>query len=257
MPPYVALALVSIKRVLGESFLLLTNESAPEYIGTDYLSKRWNFTTLGFDFAPSIAAIVAKSDFIRMAYVYQHGGVWMDADTIVLNDPTSSIFSTELTAKLHWRNEAFFGSRPGHRLLGQAVVNALEAGTHDWGNPGDIKGLISRQPDLVAPILYHWFDPGYRPPYNFTNCEVMRGTEVQVDKFLTNPDINLLKLYNTYFSRTTALQWSVSDFLQSNTLLARLFLHLEPDMNYWVSEANTLIDSFKPLSVDAGNVVAP
>lgn len=244
MPPYVALALVSIKRVLGDSFMLLTSESAQEYIGTDYLNKRWSFTTLGFDFAPSIATIVAKSDFIRMAYVYHHGGIWMDADTLVFKDPTSSIFSSELTSKLHWHSEAFFGSRPGHPLLGQAVANSLETGTHDWGNPGDIKGLISRQADLVTPIPYHWFDPGYRPPYNFTSCEVMRGTEVNIEKFLTNPDMNLLKLYNTYFSRTTTQCWSVSEFLQSNTLLAKLFLHLEPDLNYWISEANTLIDRY-------------
>lgn len=246
MPPYVALALVSIKRVLGDSFLLLTKESAPEYIGTDYLSKRWFFTTLGFDFDPRLATIVAKSDFIRMAYVYQHGGVWIDADTLLFQDPTSSIFTSELSKKLHWRNEAFFGSRPKHPLLGQAVANALESEHHDWGNPGDIKGLISRRSDLVTPIPYHWFDPGYRPPYNFTSCEVMRGTEVPVEEFLTNPDMNLLKLYNTYFSRTTALQWSVSEFLESNILLARLFLHIEPDISYWASEANMLIDRFNP-----------
>lgn len=241
MHPYAALALVSIQRALGDSFLLLTPESTPEYIGTDYLSKKWGFTTLGFDFAPSIAAIVAKTDFVRMAYVYQHGGVWLDADTLVFNDPTPNIFGAGPTAKLHWYSEAFFGSCPGNILLEQAVANALKAENHDWGNPGNIRDLIARQPNLVVPISNHWLDPGYRPLYNFTSCEVMRSTEVSIEEFLTNSDMKLLKLYNTYFSRTATRQQSVSEFLQSNTLLARLFLHLEPDQDYWLSEASTLI----------------
>lgn len=247
MPPYVALSLVSIQRALGNSFLLLTPESTPGYIGSDYLSKKWGFNALDFDFALDISAIVAKSDFIRMAYVYQHGGVWLDADTLVFEDPTTSIFAAEPTIRLHWYSEAFFGSRPGNPLLGQAVANALEAETHDWANPGDIRGLIARQPDLVAPISYHWLDPGYRPPYNFTSCDVMRGTEVPIEEFLTNPDMKLLKLYNTYFSRTTTRPQSVSEFLQSNTLLARLFLHLEPNLDYWLYETDTLITRCKPI----------
>ena len=241
MPPYVALALVSIQRALGDSFLLLTPENTPEYIGTDYLNKTWGFTKLGFDFAPNVAAIVAKADFIRMAYVYQHGGVWLDADTLVFSDPTPYIFGTGPTAKLHWYSEAFFGSRPGNALLEQAVVSALNSESHDWGNPGNIRGLIAHEPNLVLPISNYWLDPGYRPMYNFTTCEVMRSTEVTIEEFFTNSDMKLLQLYNTYFSRTATLQQSVSEFLQSNTLLAKLYLHLEPNKDYWLSEANTLI----------------
>ncbi|MGI0586392.1 hypothetical protein ACRCOW_32950, partial [Pseudomonas aeruginosa] len=84
MPAYVALALVSMRRALGERFQLLTPRSVQGLIDPRILGKPWSFEPLPFTLAEGIEAIVAKSDFIRMAFVHQHGGAWVDADTLFL-----------------------------------------------------------------------------------------------------------------------------------------------------------------------------
>lgn len=117
MPAYVALALVSMRRALGERFQLLTPRSVQGLIDPRILGKPWSFEPLPFTLAEGIEAIVAKSDFIRMAFVHQHGGAWVDADTLFLRDPTSSLFPAGLSYKLHWHSECIFASQPGNPCL--------------------------------------------------------------------------------------------------------------------------------------------
>jgi hypothetical protein len=89
MPPWIALALVSMQRALGDNFTLLTPDSLEHCIDASILGKDWRFEPLTFSMDKGIEAIVARSDFIRMAYVHRHGGAWIDADSILLHDPTS------------------------------------------------------------------------------------------------------------------------------------------------------------------------
>ena len=84
-------------------------------------------------------------------------------------------------------------------------------------------------------------DPGYLPRYSFANCEVMRRKDVDVADFLRR-DVSVLKLYNTYFRRTSARLETVAEFLTGETLLAKLFLHLEADCVYWQVEVEQLMD---------------
>lgn len=240
MPPYVALAIVSMERVLGDSLILLTPKSVPELIGSEYLDKSWDFTPLEFTFDSGIRSVVARSDFIRMAYVYNNGGVWIDADTILLRNPIKKLFPDGLTSKLHWYSEVLFGSLPKNSLLKQAIKTAWGQNAQAWGNPGEIKSIIASHPECITVIPSSIVDPGYRPIYNFGSCDVMRRCDIEVESFLIN-DIDILKLYNTYFTRTTEKQQSVAEFLAGNTLLAKLFLHLEPDADYWISMSENLI----------------
>ena len=83
--PYVALALGWTRHVLGDAFHLLTPGNIAKAISTEYQSKDWRFSALEFDAAAVATSVVAKSDYIRMAYVLEHGGVWLDADTILLS----------------------------------------------------------------------------------------------------------------------------------------------------------------------------
>lgn len=236
MPAYVALALISLRRALGNRFLLLTPQTIQGLIDPHILSKVWGFEPLPFTLSENIEAIVAKSDFIRMAFVHRYGGAWVDADTLCLRDPTNVLFPTGLTHKLHWHSECLFASQPGNPLLAKAVGTGLEGGAHSWGNPGGIKDTVAQAEDLVVPISRNIFDPGYRPRYNFESCEVMRRQDLKVDEFLLN-DVSILKLYNTYFRRTTKTLESVEEFLASGTLLAKLFLHIEDDHSYWLEES--------------------
>lgn len=241
VPPYVALAIVSMQRALGDAFLLLTPRCAPERIGTDFLRKPWGFEPLAFEMDAGIKSIVAKSDYIRMAYVYRHGGAWIDADTLLFRDPTRSLFPEGLTSNLHWYSEALFGSQKGNPLLGRAVDAALSQSVHPWANPGGIKTIVAGASEQLTAIPARALDPGYRPLYNFSTCDVMRSREVAVDDFITAPDVEILKLYNTYFTRTSTHLPSVEQFLDDGTLLARLFLHIEPDPVYWIERTNALI----------------
>ncbi|KAB0470599.1 hypothetical protein HX787_21360 [Pseudomonas tolaasii] len=241
MPPYIALALVSIQRALGEKFLLLTPRTTPDFIDASILGKEWGFEPLAFNLAEGIEAIIAKSDLIRMAFVHRHGGAWVDADSIFLRDPTSQLFPTGLSDKLHWFSECIFASRPGNALLAQALKAGLAGGVHAWGNPGGIKDIVGHQPGervLISPSVV---DPGYRPLYNFDSCDVMRRQDVAIADFLV-ADVAMLKLYNTYFNRTAHRVGSVADFLAEGSLMAKLFLHIEQAPEYWLSETSRLIE---------------
>ena len=241
MAPYVALALVSMRRALGDRFLLLTPQMLENAIDPAVVDKRWAFEPLSFTLATGIEEIVAKSDFIRMAWVQQHGGVWLDADTLMLGDPTDILFPDGLTTKLHWHSECIFGSQPGNPLLARALAIGLAKERHAWGNPGCIKDLVPQAPEQVINISGECIDPGYRPQYNFTSCEVMHRTDLAVDSFLLRP-VALLKLYNTYFRRTANRIESVAEFLANGSLLTRLYLHIEPDVGYWLAESERLMD---------------
>lgn len=243
MPPYIALALVSIKRALGDNFLLLTPETVPEYIDSNILGKDWGFEPLAFTLAEGIEAIIAKSDFIRMAFVHQHGGVWIDADTVFFRDPTSLLFPTGLSCKLHWLSECMFASRAGNPLLAKALAAGLAGGPHSWGNPGGIKEIVAQSGEELVPIPPAIVDPGYRPLYNFSSCDVMRRLDLDPADFLVT-DAAMIKLYNTYFTRTTSRVVPVAEFLSEGTLLAKLFLHIEPELSYWLDETDRLIEWF-------------
>lgn len=243
MPPYIALAIVSMRRALGNAFRLLTPRSVPDLIGTDFQQKSWDFEPLAFEMDRGIKAIVAKSDYIRMAYVHRYGGVWLDADTLLFGDPTISLFPAGLTSKLHWHSEALFGSLKGNALLEQAIDAALSQKEHPWGDPGGIKRIVKHAPGQLSIIPANALDPGYRPLYNFSTCEVMRSREVKVDQFITAPNVEIIKLYNTYFTRTSTQRHTVEQFLRDGTLLAKLFLHIEPDPFYWIERTDSLIAS--------------
>lgn len=241
MPPYVALAIVSMQRALGKAFQLLRPQSLPDLIGTDFQRKSWNFEPLEFEMDSGIKAIIAKSDYIRMVYVHRHGGVWLDADTLLFRDPTMSIFPVGLTSKLHWHSESLFGSLKGNPLLEQAIDAALSQKEHPWGDPGGIKAIVAHAPEQLSIIPANVLDPGYRPLYNFSTCEVMKSREVKLDEFITAPNIDILKLYNTYFTRTSTQLPTVEQFLCGGTLLAKLFLHIESDQSYWIERTDALM----------------
>ncbi|ASF46366.1 hypothetical protein [Methylovulum psychrotolerans] len=242
MPAYVALALVSMRRALGERFSLLTPRTVKDQIDPLILGKAWAFEPLPFTLAAGIEAIVAKSDFIRMAFVHRNGGAWVDADTLLFRDPTNSLFPTGLSHKLHWNSECIFASQPGNALLSRALAVGLDGGAHAWGNPGCIKDIVAQADDTLVPISEDVVDPGYCPRYKFASCEVMRRQDVSVEDFLLT-DVAMLKLYNTYFRRTSKRIESVEEFLAGGTLLAKLFLHIEADPGYWLGESEQFMDA--------------
>lgn len=242
IPPYVALALGWTRHVLGDAFHLLTPGNIAKAISTEYQSKDWRFSALEFDAAAVATSVVAKSDYIRMAYVLEHGGVWLDADTILFEHLSSAVFPLGLDDRLHWYNEALFGARAGNDLLRQATRLCLERVYQDWGDPGSIRAAIARNESAVRRISQFHFDPGFRPLYNFKTCDIMFDRTLPVERFLSNRDLKALKLYNTYFSRSPMGNMDIEEFLGSDFLLARIFLHLMPDPAFWRACVNDVLE---------------
>lgn len=235
MPPYVALCIATMRRWIGERFELLTADDIAS-LGPVAMHKHWEFEPLPFTHASTHLAIVAKSDYVRLAWIARHGGMWLDADTIVTGPLDDLLSAVWRSSRLHWSSEAFFAAAPDCAILREAAEAALAARLQVWGNPGGVRDLIAARPGEVEMLDPGLLDPGSEPPYCFQTCETMLSEVRPVEAFLTNPDMRILKLYNTYFSRS-ALNSSVESFLASRTLLARLFLAMEPDRSFWLDAA--------------------
>lgn len=83
---------INAQSVGGGRLLLLTPRTVENYLGPEILDRGWTFESLAFTLADGIETIIAKSDFIRMAFVHRYGGIWVDAGTWFLRDPTEAIF---------------------------------------------------------------------------------------------------------------------------------------------------------------------
>jgi hypothetical protein len=247
MPPYVALCIATMQHCMGDRFELLTPESIAG-LGHKALQKRWEFQPLPFAHEAAHLSIVAKSDYVRLAWIARHGGIWIDADMIVTAPLDDLLIAASQSGKLLWSSEAFFGAQAGCAILCEASHAALASPTQAWGNPGGVRDLIEARSEEVIKLAPRLLDPGAEPPYCFQTCEIMLSKILPVDSFLTNLDLRVLKLYNTYFSRS-ALNTSLDSFLDSGTLLARLFLKIHPDRSFWFDIAGKIISEAENLEL--------
>ncbi|MEC3766366.1 capsular polysaccharide synthesis protein [Cupriavidus sp. SS-3] len=238
VPPYVALGIVSMKIAYGENFVLLNEENVSEYI-SGCEEKKWAFSKYNSNLTPEMAAVVAKSDYVRMRFVAEHGGFWNDADTVVLTDMLRRI---EIQGdELHWHSEAVFAARRGNPILSDVAENMLVSEFQTWGNPGGIKDVLKG--GKVVPIPFKYVDPGVVPVYSFRNSEIILDEEISVSDFLVNRDVCLLKLYNTDFGARKVGQMSVADFLDSGLMLSRIFLSINSDKRFWASEVGKIFSN--------------
>jgi len=237
VPPWILLCLTIMRIKLGKQLRVLGPKCIEDLFGTEFIGQQRCFNKLEFQFNCGRENIVARSDAIRIAYIYHFGGTWLDADTLLLKKPIGAIYPNGVTERLHWSSEAIFGAKPNNRILKEALNNMSKSATHDWGDPGQVKALVKNNPRAIEPISPTIFDPGYTPTYRFQTCDTLNSKTVSVDSFIKNEDLTLLKLYNTYFTRTAGELLSVMSFLRSNTLLANIFLTIEPNLNFWANES--------------------
>ncbi len=224
-----------MKRIYGEKFTILTPRNIIEQMG-EMPKKNWQFNKKNKNLTDEIEAIVAKSDWVRLKFIHEHGGYWTDADTIALSNATNELsFKSD---KLHWNSEAFFGSIAKSELLKNASNNMLASDLQIWGNPGNIKNLIEQQGFEKMPLKL--FDPGFNPTYTFKTSEVMFSQLISAEDFLSNKDVKFIKLYNTIFSSTDSGSISVSSLIKSKSLLSKIFSFIEPSATYWIDAATEL-----------------
>ncbi|MFG0917288.1 hypothetical protein IYR97_13460 [Pseudomonas fulva] len=243
MPPYIALCIATMRSALGDSFLFLHEKNISAFLTGNFQEKQWAFKPKDKEQDVEIKSIVAKSDFIRMAYIAQNGGFWMDADTIVFQDFLPDF---DLTVRsIYWHSEQFFGARAGSPILKEACDRAMVDEYQSWGNPGGIKNLINANPDNVEVMPTKLIDPGYTPAYTYTNWKVLLDENLDVDDFLINKDAKILKLYNTYLRESGLGYLNTDDFFNSNTLISRIFLNLNPDKGFWIAQADDIIRNYE------------
>lgn len=240
VPPYVKLGIASAYRVFGQDFNILNSTKCDEMLSEDNRVKDWKFRDeWDLDLA-KIRTVVAKSDFYRMRIVGKRGGFWIDADSVVLGDFRDEVNSLTMgNSQLWWNTEAFFGCDSPNEILIEASRNMLEAENQTWGNPGLVKDLIRQHPESVSAIPNDLVDPGVHPTYNFRNSSQIIESG-SASKFLRNPKAKMIKLYNTAFRETGLGKMGVEEFLQTDSVLANLFLKLEPSINYWVEVTTQL-----------------
>lgn len=236
MPPYVLLGLSSVKRVFGERFQLLTPKAVHE-LGIE-VQKEWKFLRKNESEHAARRSIVAKSDYLRLAVVAQEGGFWLDADTIVLRDFTEDLMDLNPN-NLWWDSEAFFGSNPGNSILKESAQDMWAAEFQQWGNPGGIKDKKNAPGADVSTIPTALWNPGAEPPYNFKNWSVMLE-DLGTEQFLLSKKTAILKLYNSTLQATEYADMSVREFLATPTLLARIFLSMNADVDDWVAWTDEL-----------------
>jgi hypothetical protein len=86
MPDWIGWCIDSIRHQCRRStFHLITPDNAGQYVTDDLLCRRWR------SIAPGVG-----TDCLRAALLAQHGGLWMDADTVCLRDPEDLMLGRSL-----------------------------------------------------------------------------------------------------------------------------------------------------------------
>ncbi len=241
IPPYILLGLVSMRRALGKDFVLLTDRSIRDYVSVELIDRDWRFSHQSGHLSPALMSIVAKSDFLRMQVVSQHGGAWIDADTIVMRDYRPRL-NELLGEKLLWHSEQFFCSRPGNRFLLEAANAMGSADRLIWGDPGGIKAAVQKNKADIDFVSVDFYDPGFYPPYGARSYDVMFRNDLKAEDFLKNGHQCIQKMYNSAFVKFIPRDMSVKAFLASDLLLAKIFLMMKADSTNWVSDSIDIQD---------------
>jgi len=183
----------------------------------------------------NIQSLAHKADYIRAKVVLQQGGVWLDADTIVLSD-LQCVFD-ELNKweffGFYRNNEpkhlsiGSFAARKGSLLLKDWVremEKMLDTGTRfKWMGLGSFildgllnKGNISRyrikEMSALSTVL----------PIPYTNCHKYLEKGVSIGKYINNFQPYIM-LTNEAFPYSIKCM-SRNDVLNSSTVLAKFFL---------------------------------
>lgn len=137
-PDWIGWCLDSIKRCCKKStFHLITPGNADEFAPDSILNPRWR------TIEPGIA-----TDCLRAALLAEHGGVWIDADTVCLCDPIKLVetYSPSQAVYTTWPSKpdrvvaGYFYAPKGHRVarewltsINAALENSENIGWMDLG----------------------------------------------------------------------------------------------------------------------------
>lgn len=240
IPPYVLCGLSSMRKIFQDDFILLNKRNLSSWVDFDFSKKNIFFAASPDKKFDQISRIVAKSDFIRFKFIEEHGGFWLDADSVVFGDFRPDLMQGVGDGKFVWHCEAFFGAEKQNRLVKSVVANMIASERQIFANPGNVKDIVVENRSDVSHIPLTLIDPTSQHSYNAKSWAIVTQSGTQVSDFLVNDSCKMMKLYNSVTSGADLATLSVSDFLESDSLLANLFLHIEPAKNFWIDEARKI-----------------
>lgn len=197
VPKHILICLALLKIKMGDDFLLLTKKNISDYIDDSKLKKHWSFGTQEkSQDMNQVMSIVAKSDFIRFEYIYNHGGVWVDSDSLCVGNP-HNLFSLLDENQMIWGYEAFFGAKAGYEPFGIACENILKMDCQIWGNPGLVKDLLKKPnyKNTYLPIPWFFIEPKKDYMFSWENAGVIFNSAIEPIDFLNDQQV-FLHLYN-------------------------------------------------------------
>jgi hypothetical protein len=232
---------------LADRFLLITPHNLSKHVDFDFSTKSFYFAGISDKRKDSISRITAKSDFIRFQRILEYGGIWMDADTIILRDFYSVIQPLFTDRNLVWHSEQFFGANANNETIRSATSVMLQSERQFYANPGNIKHNLAPQSNQhLTYIPFTYLDPTGDATYRASNWEIPSRSNIRLCDFLRNDQCCVIKVYNSMLSSELLSVFSVEDFLDSDTLLAQIFLKINEDKSFWVDRADALSDMLSP-----------
>ena len=137
-PGYMGKLFECMQRHLGHRLVIVNERSVYDYLPVEDIERKWGFAMPHWS---ERDWVVHKAEHIRLALVLYHGGIWIDADSIIFDDFDSWFRKIEEVG-LVIRSEQLFGALPRHPFLRECLEKHRERPRGTWGNPGDFKRFL-------------------------------------------------------------------------------------------------------------------
>ena len=184
-PPVIDFCLQTIVERAGVEVNVLTAETADREVG-DLLNPNYR----------KITGIAQKVDLIRLAVLYRHGGMWCDADTIVLKSMAGLFDTHHPFVGMRWANtqrllNGYFLCEPSSRFLATAMNLAnddLRAGRNYYNSASgcyfgeDLFVRAKKRLGVVVPLM----DLDTMLPVRFPESVGIFETNAAIVEYLTD-----------------------------------------------------------------------
>ena len=217
MPPYINLCIETIKRhSTGINLVLLDDYSITKYLQVPLVYKQ--------------LSVVHRADYIRVELLHKYGGIWLDADTIVLKS------LTKYTKFLNKYKFIGFGKRRSPQTgiiagrhdslilsLWSEYINAkIRTGGISWGDLGPValkKILIGLQP--MGKHEYYNISSKYCTPVSCDDWKQFLSIR-RTERETISENTFAVMLYNK-FLKYELIKYNRDQLMRSNLFISKLF----------------------------------
>jgi len=230
IPPYIGLCIKLMEGTFGKDFTLWEKESFirefPEVRG-----DIWDFKKSS---GPEFHTHALRSDYVRAHILRKHGGVWIDADTVVVQDFTKEInFLLEKRDYVGRRNEVgwmamnFMASKPD----GEVITKFIELQNKVLDGAREINAGSKFGSRLLTGVMNDFLVKDYSiipelliAPINFKEYKEYFREDLQLSEFSLEI-IYCFQLYNRAFPDEVR-GMSSEEFLSKRWFVSRLINYL-------------------------------